>query len=227
MILTCILLTVILKKSCTRQNHGSKTQETGELTLTNQCENDTPVVHHASADHGGWAEEETEIIQGSFQSTEANLITRKELEDTDVKSEVQQEQEQYVNVLRVKPEPNDKKKTRQPEHRDVSGCGFRAQNSTETQKRKTKQETMEDRKSSGPDDQLNTPEPKEEATYGNICHQLGTKGSDKRSATVEASGNKRQRGASKGQQDDYVIVLEERGTNESEYAVVKKDKIMQ
>nr|XP_023662759.1 B-cell receptor CD22-like [Paramormyrops kingsleyae] len=231
MILTCILLTIILKKRCTRQNHGSKTQETGELTLTNQRENDTPVVHHASADHGGWAEEETEIIQGSFQSTEANLITRKELEDTDVKSEVQEEQEQYVNVLRVKPEPNDKKKTRQPEHRDVSGCGFRAQDSTVTQKRKTKlgveQETMEDRKSSGPDDQLNTLESKEEATYGNICHQLGTKGPEKRSATVEASGNKRQRGASKGQKDDYVIVLEERGTNESEYAVVKKDKIMQ
>uniref|UniRef100_A0A3B3RZF2 Ig-like domain-containing protein n=1 Tax=Paramormyrops kingsleyae TaxID=1676925 RepID=A0A3B3RZF2_9TELE len=36
MILTCILLTIILKKRCTRQNHGSKTQETGELTLTNQ-----------------------------------------------------------------------------------------------------------------------------------------------------------------------------------------------
>ncbi|XP_048842302.1 B-cell receptor CD22-like [Brienomyrus brachyistius] len=36
MILTCILLTIILKKSCSRQNHGSKTQETGELTPTNQ-----------------------------------------------------------------------------------------------------------------------------------------------------------------------------------------------
>nr|XP_023662760.1 B-cell receptor CD22-like [Paramormyrops kingsleyae] len=38
MILTCILvlLMIILKKSCTRQNHGSKIQETGELTLTNQ-----------------------------------------------------------------------------------------------------------------------------------------------------------------------------------------------
>uniref|UniRef100_A0A3B3RXW7 Ig-like domain-containing protein n=1 Tax=Paramormyrops kingsleyae TaxID=1676925 RepID=A0A3B3RXW7_9TELE len=140
--------------------------------------------------------------------------------------------EQHVNVLGIDPGPSDKRKeTQKPGSGDVSGCGFRAQESTETQKRKTEiaveQETMEDRKSSGPDDQLNTPEPKEEATYGNICHQLGTKGPDKRSATVEASGNKQQRGASKGQQDDYVIVLEERGTNESEYAVVKKDKIMQ
>ncbi|XP_072559303.1 B-cell receptor CD22-like isoform X2 [Paramormyrops kingsleyae] len=42
MILTCILLTIILKKSCTRQNHGSETQETGELTLTNQVNTPEP-----------------------------------------------------------------------------------------------------------------------------------------------------------------------------------------
>nr|XP_023662755.1 myelin-associated glycoprotein-like isoform X2 [Paramormyrops kingsleyae] len=233
-ILTCIILTIIIKKSCTTQNHRSKTQETGELTMTNQCENDTPVVY-ASIEHNRETEQGTGTIRGSSQSTEyaeVNLNTRKEQEGTDMKSEVQEEQEQHVNVLGIDPGPSDKRKeTQKPGSGDVSGCGFRAQESTETQKRKTEiaveQETMEDRKSSGPDDQLNTPEPKEEATYGNICHQLGTKGPDKRSATVEASGNKQQRGASKGQQDDYVIVLEERGTNESEYAVVKKDKIMQ
>ncbi|XP_048842122.1 B-cell receptor CD22-like isoform X2 [Brienomyrus brachyistius] len=212
MILTCILLTITLKKSCSRQNHGSMTQETGELTPTNQG---------------------TGTIRGSSQSTEyaeVKLNTRKEQGGTEEKSEAQQEQEQHVSVLGIDPEPNDKRKeSQEPGSGDVSGCGFRTPESTETQKRKTeigvKQENVEDRKSSGLDDLLYTPEPKEEATYANICRQLGTEGPDKRSATVGASGNKRQRGGD--QQDDYVIASEEKGTNESEYAVVKKDKIVQ
>ncbi|XP_072559300.1 B-cell receptor CD22-like isoform X2 [Paramormyrops kingsleyae] len=125
MILTCILLAIILKKSCTRQNHGSKVQ----------CENDTPVVYYASIDHNRETEQGTGTIRGSSQSTEyaeVKLSTRKYLEGTDKKSEVQEEQEQYVNVLGVKSEPSDKKKTRQLECQDVSECGFRAQDSTET-----------------------------------------------------------------------------------------------
>ncbi|XP_072559299.1 sialic acid-binding Ig-like lectin 10 isoform X1 [Paramormyrops kingsleyae] len=235
MILTCLLLTIILKKSCTRQNHGSKTQETGELTLTNQCENDSCELFYASIDHSGWTEQGTGTIRGSSQKTEyaeVKLSTQKELEGTNMRSEVQEEQEQDVEVLGVSPEPSFKRKQIQKQGSgDVSGCGFRAQESTESQKRKieivVEQETMEDRKSSGPDDQLNTPEPKEEATYGNICHQLSTKGPDKRSATVEASGNKRQSGANEDQQDHHAamfnpLILEENGRNESEYAVVRK-----
>nr|XP_023662761.1 uncharacterized protein LOC111841321 [Paramormyrops kingsleyae] len=235
MILTCILLTIILKKSCTRQNHGSKTQETGELTLTNQCENDSCELFYASIDHSGWTEQGTGTIRGSSQKTEyaeVKLSTQKELEGTNMRSEVQEEQEQDVEVLGVSPEPSFKRKQIQKQGSgDVSGCGFRAQESTESQKRKieivVEQETMEDRKSSGPDDQMNTPEPKEEATYGNICHQLSTKGPDKRSATVEASGNKWQSGANEDQQDHHAamfnpLISEENGTNESEYAVVRK-----
>ncbi|XP_048842125.1 nectin-1-like [Brienomyrus brachyistius] len=233
MILTCILLTIILKKSCSRQNHGSKTQETGELTPTNQCENDSPELLYASIDHSGLTEQGTGTIRGSSQSTEyaeVKLNTRKEQGGTEEKSEAQQEQEQYVSVLGVKPEPSDKRKeSQEPGSGDVSGCGFRAPESTETQKRKTeigvKQETVEDRKSSGLDDLLYTPEPKEEATYANICRQLGTEGPDKRSATVGASGNKRQRGGDQQEHHAakfYPLISEEKSTNECEYAVVRK-----
>uniref|UniRef100_A0A3B3RZD8 Ig-like domain-containing protein n=1 Tax=Paramormyrops kingsleyae TaxID=1676925 RepID=A0A3B3RZD8_9TELE len=60
-------------------------------------------------------EQGTGTIRGSSQSTEyaeVKLSTRKYLEGTDKKSEVQEEPEQYVNVLGVKPETSDKKKTR-------------------------------------------------------------------------------------------------------------------
>ncbi|XP_048842300.1 B-cell receptor CD22-like [Brienomyrus brachyistius] len=96
MILTCILLTIILKKSCIRRNHGSKIQEMGKLTSTIQCENDSAELLYASIDHSGLTEQGTGTIRGSSQSTEyaeVKLNTRKEQGGTEEKSEAQQEQE--------------------------------------------------------------------------------------------------------------------------------------
>uniref|UniRef100_A0A3B3RQH7 Myelin-associated glycoprotein-like n=1 Tax=Paramormyrops kingsleyae TaxID=1676925 RepID=A0A3B3RQH7_9TELE len=177
---------------------------------TSESGNETPVVHHDRGSEWG-----TGTTQGSSQSTLYGNINR----SVGVMSEVQEEQEQCT----IRGMTGKRKKTRQPESRDVSGRGFRSQDSTDSQKRKyesgTEQETMEDKKISTLDDQLKTPEPKEEATYNNICHQLCTKGPDKRSATVEASPE--------GPQDHhgiafYPLISDETGTNESEYAVVRK-----
>ncbi|XP_048842391.1 B-cell receptor CD22-like [Brienomyrus brachyistius] len=222
MMLVCILMQILLKTCCPRENHSSKIRVTEELTpinLTSESENETPVVHHTNTDHDRGSEWGTGSSEGISQNTlygNINHNVQNVLIGTSVMSDA------------IRGMSGKRKKTQHPESRDVSGCGFRSQDSADSQKRKyeagSEQETMEDRKSSALDDQLKTPETREEPTYDNICHQLRTNGPDDRSATVEASPE--------GPQDHhdvafYPMISEEPGTNESEYAVVRKVRSLQ